>query len=323
MPHTIFGLDPLVVATTLLVLTYGAIVTDRINRAVVALLGAGLMIVTGILSQEEAIRGVDFNTIGLLAGMMLIVGITRRSGVFEYVAIWSAKAVKANPAGVLALLSIVTAVASALWTTSPLCPHCPCHFDLPRAKVPPYPFLFNQIIASNIGGTATLIGDPPNIIIGSAANLAFDQFVVHLAPVIVVIMAVQVLITHLVWGRKLHATPEDRARVMAMDERAAITDWKLRKQALACWLRGHRGVRGGAVHRPSARHDRDVRGGDPPAARHAWPHQRGADAPRARAERELEGSPCFLHRAVHPRSGRAGRLLEILARSSWLRPAAR
>ena len=99
-------------------------------------------------------------------------------------------------------------------------------------KVPPYPFLFNQIIASNIGGAATLIGDPPNIIIGSAANLAFDQFVVHLTPVVLVVLAVQVLITHLIWGRKLHATAEDRARVMAMDERAAITDWKLLKQAL-------------------------------------------------------------------------------------------
>ncbi|OGT95502.1 MAG: hypothetical protein A2083_00330 [Gemmatimonadetes bacterium GWC2_71_9] len=234
MPHTIFGLDPLWVSTVLLVLAYVTIMTDRLNRAVVALLGAGLMIVTGILSQDEAIRGVDFNTIGLLAGMMLIVGITRRSGVFEYVAIWSAKAVKANPAGVLALLSVVTAVFSAfLDNVTTVLLIVPVTFAICRElKVPPYPFLFNQIIASNIGGTATLIGDPPNIIIGSAANLAFDQFVVHLAPVIVVVMAVQVLITHLVWGRKLHATAEDRARVMAMDERAAITDWKLLKQAL-------------------------------------------------------------------------------------------
>ena len=234
MPHTIFGLDPLWVATTLLVLTYGAIVTDRINRAVVALLGAGLMIVTGVLSQDEAIHGVDFNTIGLLAGMMLIVGITRRSGVFEYLAIWSAKVVKASPAGVLAMLSIVTAVVSAfLDNVTTVLLIVPVTFAICRElKVPPYPFLFNQIIASNIGGTATLIGDPPNIIIGSAANLAFDQFVVHLAPVIVVVLAVQLLITHLVWGRKLHAAPEDRARVMAMDERAAITDWKLLKQAL-------------------------------------------------------------------------------------------
>ena len=235
MPHTIFGLDPLWVSTVLLVLAYVTIMTDRLNRAVVALLGAGLMIVTGILSQDEAIRGVDFNTIGLLAGMMLIVGITRRSGVFEYVAIWSAKAVKANPAGVLALLSIVTAVFSAfLDNVTTVLLIVPVTFAICRElKVPPYPFLFNQIIASNIGGTATLIGDPPNIIIGSAANLAFDQFVVHLAPVIVVVLAVQVLITHLIWGRKLHAAPEDRARVMAMDERAAITDWKLLKQALA------------------------------------------------------------------------------------------
>src|SRR3990172_797080 len=234
MPHTIFGLDPLWVSTVLLVLAYVTIMTDRLNRAVVALLGAG------ILSREGGIRGVDFNTIGLLAGMMLIVGITRRSGVFEYVAIWSAKVVKANPAGVLALLSLVTAGFSAfLDNVTTVLLIVPVTFAICRElKVPPYPFLFNQIIASNIGGTATLIGDPPNIIIGSAANLAFDQFVVHLAPVIVVVLAVQVLITHLVWGRKLHAAPEDRARVMAMDERAAITDWKLLKQALGVLAAG-------------------------------------------------------------------------------------
>jgi Na+/H+ antiporter NhaD/arsenite permease-like protein len=234
MPHTILGLDPLWVSTVLLVVAYITIMTDRINRAVVALLGAGLMIVTGVLSQEEAIGGVDFNTIGLLAGMMLLVGITRRSGVFEYLAIWSAKVVKANPAGVLALLSIVTAVVSAfLDNVTTVLLIVPVTFAICRElKVPVYPFLFNQIIASNIGGTATLIGDPPNIIIGSAANLAFDQFVVHLAPVILVVLAVQVLITHLIWGRKLHAAPEDRARVMAMDERAAITDWKLLKQSV-------------------------------------------------------------------------------------------
>jgi Na+/H+ antiporter NhaD/arsenite permease-like protein len=234
MPHTIFGLDPLWVSTILLVAAYLVIMSDRVNRAVVALLGAGLMIVTGVLSQDEAIRGVDFNTIGLLAGMMLLVGITRRSGVFEYLAIWSAKRVKASPAGVLALLSIVTAVVSAfLDNVTTVLLIVPVTFAICRElKVPVYPYLFNQIIASNIGGTATLIGDPPNIIIGSAANLAFDQFAVHLTPVILVVLAVQVLITHLIWGRKLHAAPEDRARVMAMDERAAITDWKLLKQSM-------------------------------------------------------------------------------------------
>src|SRR5690349_10582473 len=191
-PHVVFGLDALWVATAILVATYLGVIVDHINRAIAALVGAGLMIVLGVLNQDAAVRGVDFNTIALLTGMMLIVGITRRCGVFEYVAILSAQRVRASPPAVLLLLSIVTAVFSALLdnvTTVLLI--VPVTLVITRElKVPAYPFLFAEIFASNIGGTATLIGDPPNIIIGSAANLSFNDFVIHLAPVIVVIMAV-------------------------------------------------------------------------------------------------------------------------------------
>ncbi|MBV8169830.1 MAG: ArsB/NhaD family transporter [Alphaproteobacteria bacterium] len=234
-PQGVFGLDALWVATTILVATYVGVIVDHVNRAIAALLGAGLMIVLGVLNQETAVRGIDFNTIALLTGMMLIVGITRRCGIFEYVAIAAAQGVRGNPAAVLLLLSIVTAMFSALLdnvTTVLLI--VPVTLAITRElKVPAYPFLFAEVLASNIGGTATLIGDPPNIIIGSAAHLSFNDFVVHLTPVIVAVMVVQAAITHALWGRQLHTDPEHRRRVMAMAPRASIVDARLLKQSLA------------------------------------------------------------------------------------------
>ena len=226
MLSSILGLNPMWVAVGILVFTYAAIMTERLNRAIVALLGAVVIISTGILSQENAIKGIDFNTIGLLTGMMVIVSISRKSGIFEYLAIWAAKLAKGSPAGILALLVVVTAVVSALLdnvttvllvvpVTLVICNHL---------KVPPYPFLLSQVVASNIGGTATLIGDPPNIIIGAGANLSFNSFVLNLAPVIAVILVVHVAAIHLFWGRQLRTTPEARARIMSLDERGAITD---------------------------------------------------------------------------------------------------
>src|SRR5215510_7613131 len=160
--HVLFGLDPLWVSTVLLIATYAAIVTEKLNRAIVALLGAGLMIALGVLNQEQAIRGVDFNTLALLTGMMLIVAISRRCGIFQYVAIRSAKAARANPAGILVMLAVVTAITSALLdnvTTVLLI--APVTLVICRElNVTAYPFLFSEIFASNIGGTATLIGDP-------------------------------------------------------------------------------------------------------------------------------------------------------------------
>jgi Na+/H+ antiporter NhaD/arsenite permease-like protein len=229
------GMDALLVSTVLLIATYVAIMINRVNRAVVALLGAGLMIVLGVLNQGEAIRGVDFNTIALLTGMMLIVGIARRCGMFQYIAILSAQRARAHPAIVLALLSTMTALFSALLNNvTVVLLMVPVTLVITRElKLPPYPFLFAEVFASNIGGTATLIGDPPNMIIGSAVGLDFNDFLMHLAPVIVVVMLVQALIGHLLWGRAMHAAPEDRSRVMAMIRREAIVDERLFKQTAA------------------------------------------------------------------------------------------
>jgi Na+/H+ antiporter NhaD/arsenite permease-like protein len=230
-----FGLSPLWVATALLLLTYAVIISEQINRSVVTLVGAAVMVVLGVMSQEEAIRGIDWNTIGLLAGMMILVSITRRSGMFQYVAIWSAKAARAHPAGILLLLQVTTAVVSAfLDNVTTVLLIVPVTLAITKElEVPPYPFLVGEVLASNIGGTATLIGDPPNIMIGSQAGLAFDDFVIHLTPVIIVVLIAQTVMTHLLWGRQMKATPAAEARVLAMVPAEAITDWLLLKQALA------------------------------------------------------------------------------------------
>jgi Na+/H+ antiporter NhaD/arsenite permease-like protein len=233
--HVLFGLDPLWTSTLLLIATYAAIMSERINRAVAALLGGGLMIALGLLDQDEAIHGIDFNTLALLTGMMLVVAVARRSGIFQYVAIVAAQACRANPAGVLALLAIVTALFSAfLNNVTVVLLVAPVTLVICRdLKVPAYPYLFSEIFASNLGGTATLIGDPPNIMIGSAAALSFTDFLRELTPVVLIVLALHCLAMHLIWGRKLSAGLEERARVMLLDRHAAITDRRLMLQSVA------------------------------------------------------------------------------------------
>ena len=232
--HVFFGLNPMWVSTCILAITYALIMSEKVNRAIVALVGSGLMIVVGVLDQEEAIKGIDWNTIGLLTGMMILVSISRRSGMFQFLAIWSAQAAKAHPAGILFILQITTAVLSAfLDNVTTVLLVVPVTLAIcGTLKVPVYPYLFAEIFASNIGGTATLIGDPPNILIGSQVGLAFNDFVYHLTPIIVIVMAVQAIMIHVLWGKALKATPESQAAVMAMNAKEAIQDWLLLKQSL-------------------------------------------------------------------------------------------
>ncbi|HCU54632.1 MAG TPA: hypothetical protein DIC36_10275 [Gammaproteobacteria bacterium] len=233
--YAIFGLDPFWLSLALFAATYIAIITERLNRAIIALLGAVLMILSGVVTQQQALRyGVDFNTLGLLTGMMVIVAITRKCGVFQYVAVWSAKKVNANPWGILAMLALVTAVFSAFLdnVTTVLLVAPVTLLITEELKVEPFPYLMTEILASNIGGTATLIGDPPNIMIGSATGLSFNQFIIHLAPVAVLVLFITLIPIYFLWGRKLTATAEARARVMQFNEREAITDIRLLKQSL-------------------------------------------------------------------------------------------
>jgi Na+/H+ antiporter NhaD/arsenite permease-like protein len=231
----IFGFDPVWAAVSILLAVYVVIMMERFNRAVLSLLGAGLMILCGVITQQQAVAGIDFNTIGLLTGMMVIVSISQKTGMFQYVAIKSAKAVKGNPWGILAMLAVVTAVFSAfldnVTTVLLIAPVTLLITD--TLGVRPYPYLFAQILASNVGGTATLIGDPPNIMIGSAAGLSFYDFLANLAPIIPFIFGVVLLAIWLMFGRDLHASDEGRALVMKFEEREAIKDVPLLKKSLA------------------------------------------------------------------------------------------
>lgn len=224
--NLIWGMSPQVAAIVIVAVSYIIIFSEKVNRAVVALIGAAVMIISGILNQVEAVSGIDFNTLALLVGMMMIVAVSEKSGIFQFVAIWAAKKVKASPRGLLAALALVTALFSGfLDNVTTVLLIAPVTFQVTRKlKVSPYPYLLVEIFASNIGGTATLIGDPPNILIGSALNLTFMDFVYNLAPVVLTTMVVLVAAFDFFWKRSLVASDENRKIVMKMNEFDAITD---------------------------------------------------------------------------------------------------
>ncbi|HZD73047.1 MAG TPA: ArsB/NhaD family transporter [Actinomycetota bacterium] len=217
---------------------YLLIATERVNRVAVALGGAALMLALRLMSSEDAFHserlGIDWDVIFLLLGMMVIVGVLKQTGLFDYLAIWSAKRARARPARILAALVLITAVASALLdnVTTVLLVAPVTVLVCERLGIPPVPFLIAEALASNIGGTATLIGDPPNIIIASQADLSYTDFLVHLAPLVVVLLAVFLLLLRPMFGRVLTYHPERAARLLALDERQAITDRPLLGRAL-------------------------------------------------------------------------------------------
>jgi len=223
------------IAIAVFFITYLIIVSERFHRTVAALVGAVVAVFAGLLTWDGALQAVDFNTIGLLIGMMIIVGITRKTGVFEYMAIKAAKRAGGEPLSLLASLSMVTAVLSALLdnvTTVLLI--VPVTFAITKQlKINPLPFLIAEILASNIGGTATLIGDPPNIMIGSATNLGFMDFLLTLSPVIVVIYLITIFWLQHLYRGQLSTSPEQRAEILQLNEREQIKDPKLLRKCLA------------------------------------------------------------------------------------------
>ncbi len=233
------GLAQFWIATSIFVAAYAVIISDKVHKTIVALAGAGLMLAFTILTQHEAFHspdfGVDWNVIFLLISMMVIVNIMRPTGIFEYLAIKSVKLGRGEPIRIMLILSLVTAVVSAfLDNVTTVLLIAPVTLAVARdLKVNPIPYLLAEALASNIGGTATLIGDPPNIMIASRAGLDFMAFVCHLAPCVVIIMAVFLVTLRLVFGRQLKTTPELRARVMRMNEQEAIKDWPLLTKSLA------------------------------------------------------------------------------------------
>ncbi len=217
---------------------YTLIILEKVHRTTIAIFGAALMIIAGVFmsfySQEAAIAEIDFNTIGLLIGMMIIVGVTKDTGLFQYVAIRAAKLAKGEPWRIMVMFAVITALFSALLDnvttvllmvpmTLVICDHL---------NLKPLPFLFIEIFMSNIGGTATLIGDPPNILIGSAAGLSFMDFIVNLTPVIIIIFLVMIPIFKLIYGRHITASQEDKDSIARLNERDSINDPVLMKKAL-------------------------------------------------------------------------------------------
>lgn len=219
---------------TIFLVIYGIIISEKINRTAISLFGAIVMIILGILNQEQAIEHIDFNTIGLLVGMMIIVNILKRTGVFEYLAIRAAKKAKGDPWKILVLFAIITAFSSAfLDNVTTILLIVPVTLVITDTlDTNPIPFMFTEILIANIGGTATLIGDPPNIMIGSATGLGFVDFIVNLAPVVIVISVATLFLLKLIYKDFLKATDENKQKIMKMDESITIKDKLLLKKSL-------------------------------------------------------------------------------------------
>jgi len=220
-------------AVAVFVVAYLLIATERVHRLMAALGGAGVVLAVGVLESDDAFysrdTGIDWDVVFLLLGMMIIVGVLRRTGVFEYTAIWAAKRANGSPQRVMVLLVVITAVASAfLDNVTTVLLIAPVTFLVcERLGVDPVPFLIAEVLSSNIGGTATLIGDPPNIVVASRAGLSFNDFLVHLTPIVVILLAVFVLVLPRLFGGSFTAEQDRVADVMSLNEREAIRDHRL------------------------------------------------------------------------------------------------
>jgi len=223
-------------AIVIFLIVYMIIVSEKIHRTIVALAGALLMMAFGVMNQETAIHHIDFNTIGLLTGMMIIVAITAETGLFNYIAIWSAKAVKGEPVLILIVLSLITAIGSAfLDNVTTVLLIVPVTFSITRQlSVNPIPYLVSEILMSNIGGTATMIGDPPNIMIGSAVQeLSFNDFITNLTLISMFIAVVTIMVLVMLYRKELMADERAKLRLMGLNEKDQIKDRKLLLKCLS------------------------------------------------------------------------------------------
>ncbi len=227
--------NSLLIAVIIFILTYTAIVSEKINRTSIALFGAVLMVIFQVISQEHAFGVIDFNTIGLLIGMMIIVNILKRTGIFQYVAIKTAKYSKGEPWKIIAIFSVITAVSSALLdNVTTILLIAPVTFVITDTlDINPIPFLVTEILAANIGGTATLIGDPPNIMIGGATELGFMDFVTNLAPVVIIIYIVTILILKVIYKKTLVVSEANKNKILKFDETKTIKNKSLLIKSLS------------------------------------------------------------------------------------------
>jgi Na+/H+ antiporter NhaD/arsenite permease-like protein len=225
-----------ILAIGIFLVTYGLIVAEKIHRTIVAMLGGVLMVVLGIVDQESALHHIDFNTLGLLIGMMIIVSVTAETGLFKYIAVISAKKAKGDPVRIMLALALITAAGSAfLDNVTTVLLMVPVTFSITRQlRVTPVPFLITQILACNIGGTATLIGDPPNIMIGSAVKeLTFMAFINNLAPIAAIILAVYLPLFVWLFRKQIRTSDELKQTIMELDEKEVIADRKLLIKSLS------------------------------------------------------------------------------------------
>ena len=223
-----------IVAVAVFLIVILLIITERVHRTAAAMAGAMVLILTGVMSADKALSYIDFNTIGVLVGMMIFVAIVRRSGMFEYIAVRAAKAVHGDPWKIMVAFTLITAVLSAILdnvTTVLLVG--PMSIAIARMlKIDPVPFLMGQILASNVGGTATLIGDPPNIMIGSAAHLSFMDFLDNTGFAVLFILAVLILLMKIVYEKKIELGTVDTGAIEKLDPSKSITNRALMKKGI-------------------------------------------------------------------------------------------
>ena len=222
-------------AIVVFVLVMGAIMTEKLHRATAALAGAVLLVVCGVMTGKQAIGYIDFNTIGVLVGMMIVVAVIRTTGMFEYISIKAAKAAKGDPWKILIAFVLITAILSAfLDNVTTVLLVGPMSIAIARMlEINPVPFLMMQILASNVGGTATMIGDPPNIMIGSASGLSFMDFIANTGAAAVLIIIAQIIVMKFLYKKQLESGPINKTSVMNLDPDKSITNRKLMKQSIA------------------------------------------------------------------------------------------
>ena len=224
-----------IISIIVFVAVMALIVSEKVHRATAALAGAVVLILAGVVTFDTGVEHIDFNTLGVLVGMMLFVAVVKGSGIFEFLAIKAAKTAKGNPWIIMILFSLITAILSAfLDNVTTVLLIGPVTYTVCRVllDINPIPFFITEIIASNVGGTATLIGDPPNIMIGSAANLSFFDFLMYDGPAVVVIMAACILVFYFMYGRKMAVGDDKKAAVMELNEKEAIHNPTLFKKSV-------------------------------------------------------------------------------------------
>lgn len=223
-----------IIAVAVFLIVILLIISERVHRTAAAMAGAVVLILTGVMSADKALSYIDFNTIGVLVGMMIFVAIVRRSGMFEYIAVRAAKAVHGDPWKIMVAFTLITAVLSAILdnvTTVLLVG--PMSIAIARMlKIDPVPFLMGQILASNVGGTATLIGDPPNIMIGSAAHLSFMDFLENTGFAVLFILVVLILLMKIVYEKKIELGTVDTGAIEKLDPSKSITNRALMKKGI-------------------------------------------------------------------------------------------